>query len=310
MNRLLWLLILCIAFISGGVLTYKRMDSAWQENYRRRVSESIVELLQNNPYDKLAVVIVVIDGLRWNEGIGAKDKYIPHIWNDLRPQGTLLTNYWINSPTATTSAHTAMMTGRISTVPNDGHMRPVFPIMHEYYRDARKYYIEEQLKKITHVPFGIFKPNQETLKEVEKLTSEARLFPPEKTALYLGKDLIYSLNQSSSGRYPEDDVLLVDTLRDIEVFEYFQAKVPDVKPNMLLINLGDVDECGHEVKWFYYVDAIRAADELVWHMWQHLQSLTKYRDHTLFIGRVVGGGVLREGKPLSTAVSRLRYRRM
>jgi len=25
---------------------------------------------------------------------------------------------------------------------------------------------------------------------------------------------------------------------------------------------------------------------------------------------VVGGGVLREGKPLSTAVSRLRYRRM
>ncbi|MGC8839035.1 MAG: flavin reductase family protein [Anaerolineae bacterium] len=33
-------------------------------------------------------------------------------------------------------------------------------------------------------------------------------------------------------------------------------------------------------------------------------------DHTLFIGRVVGGGVLREGKPLSTAVSGLRYRRM
>ncbi len=33
-------------------------------------------------------------------------------------------------------------------------------------------------------------------------------------------------------------------------------------------------------------------------------------DHTLFIGRVVGGGVLREGRPLSTAVSSLRYRRM
>lgn len=30
-------------------------------------------------------------------------------------------------------------------------------------------------------------------------------------------------------------------------------------------------------------------------------------DHTLFIGQVVGAGVLREGKPLSTAVSGLRY---
>ncbi|MBC7223014.1 MAG: flavin reductase [Anaerolineae bacterium] len=30
-------------------------------------------------------------------------------------------------------------------------------------------------------------------------------------------------------------------------------------------------------------------------------------DHTLFIGRVIGAGVLREGKPLSTAVSNLRY---
>ncbi|MGQ9586054.1 MAG: flavin reductase family protein [Anaerolineae bacterium] len=33
-------------------------------------------------------------------------------------------------------------------------------------------------------------------------------------------------------------------------------------------------------------------------------------DHTLFVGQVVGAGVLREGKPLSTARSRLRYRRL
>jgi len=32
-------------------------------------------------------------------------------------------------------------------------------------------------------------------------------------------------------------------------------------------------------------------------------------DHTLFVGKVLGGAVLREGKPLSTAQSRLRYRK-
>lgn len=282
-RKFIWVFLFLLIVIVTGSLGYISIDNKWQDNYRKRTSEEIVKLLQTNPYDQLAVVVVVIDGLRWQEGIGSEDKYIPHIWNDLRPLGTLLTNFWIDSPTATTSVHTAMLSGRISTVPNDGHIRPVFPTFLEAYRDARKNYVESELQRIVASPKGLFRPNKQSLLEVSKLIEQAKDFPPEKTALYLGKDLIHNLDQSSSGRSPDDDVHLIDCRRDIEIFEYFRAKIPDVKPNLVFVNLGDVDECGHEVEWFYYVDAIRWADRWVYKMWQTLQEHARYRDKTLFI---------------------------
>jgi len=286
MRRVKFIVWLIIVVIIAGVLavtSYVRSNGQWQEGYRERVSQGIVELLQENPYDQTAVFVIVIDGLRWEEGVGSEGEFFPHIWNNLRPQGTLLTNYYIASPTVTTSSHTAMMSGRVSTVPNDGHIRPVFPTFIEYFRDARTDYLTSAIEKLTRIPSGIFRPDANSLTEVNSLVSDAMDFEPDKTALYLGKDLIYSLDQSSCGRYPLDDVLLVDSMRDIEVTEYFRAKIPDVRPNIVVVNLGDVDECGHEAEWPYYVDAIRWADRYVYEMWEALQAETRYRDKSYFI---------------------------
>jgi len=281
------ILLIFIVIIAAVLGFYLRANSQWQEDYKQKVASGTVQLLQNNPYDQTAVVVIVIDGLRWQEGIGDEDhEFIPHIWNELVPKGTLLTNYWIASPTVTTSVHSAMMTGRISTVPNDGHIRPVFPTYMELFRDARSDYVEAQIAElVTYPPFpeNIFRPTGSTLNEINGLLSEAREFGPEKTPMYLGKDLIYSLNQSSSGRFPAEDILLVDSMRDIEVTEFFRAKIPDVHPNMVFINLGDVDEAGHEAEWPYYADSIRWADQHVWEMWQALQAESRYRDKTYFI---------------------------
>ncbi len=283
-RRFILPLILLLAIIVLGGAGYMRASKPWQESYRQGVSEGLVKLLQENPYDQIAVVVIVIDGLRWEEGIGSDDhEFIPHIWNDLRPLGTLLTNYQIVSPTVTTSSHTAMLTGRISTVPNDGHIRPVFPTFLEYFRDARSDYIESAISEIIKPPAGFLRPDAHSRLEVEKLVADAREFGSDKTACYFGKDLICSLDQSSCGRYPDDDVFLIDSLRDIEVTEYFLAKIPDVRPNMVVVNLGDVDECGHEAEWHYYADSIRWADRHVWEMWEALQAETRYRDKTYFI---------------------------
>ena len=274
-------LILIVAIITSA---WWFANQNWQDGYKKQVSDGAVQLLQNNPYDQISVVVIVIDGLRWPEGIGDPNhKFIPHIWNDLVPMGSLLTNNWIESPTATTSSHTAMMTGRISPVPNDGHIHPVFPTFMEEFRDARSDYVESKIAEITRIPSGIFRPTGSTLAEIDDLLADAREFGPEKTGMYLGKDLIHSINQSSSGRYPDEDILLIDSLRDIEVTEYFKAKIPDVHPNMVFVNLGDVDECGHEAEWHYYVDAIRWADFHVWEMWQTLQDELRYRGKTYFI---------------------------
>ena len=281
-RRFLWLFV-CLILVAIGGVWYWRADQAFQDSYRTRVSGDIAKLIQTNPYDQVSVVVIVIDGLRWTEGIGAQDKYLPHIWNDLRPMGTLLTNYRIASPTVTTSVHTALVSGRVCEEPNDGHIRSVFPTMQEYYRDARSDYVKTSIENIVQYPGWLFRPDSESTDSVGKLEADAEKFGPNKTPLYLGKDLIFCLNRSSSGRYPGDDVLLADSMVDQEVEELFQAKLPDVKPNMVFVNLPDVDECGHEAQWFYYVDAIRNADKHVWNMWQTVQSLSKYRGKTYFI---------------------------
>ena len=282
-NRLIWIAIVLFAILVLVTFFYSQSRSEWQDAYRARVNLELVELLQTNPYEQTMVVVIVIDGLRYAEGIGAEDRYLPHIWNDLGPLGTLLTNYRISSPTATTSSHAAMLTGRISTVPNDGHVHPVFPTFLEHFRDVRTDYMESRLAEIIDPGFTLFYPDSKTREEVGLLVEKAGRFDPERTACYFGKDLIHSLDQSSSGHFPEDDLFLIDSMRDIEVTEYFQAKLPFETPNIVFVNLGDVDEAGHEAEWFYYVDTIRWADRLVYEMYQSLQVLKRYRGKTLFI---------------------------
>jgi hypothetical protein len=39
------------------------------------------------------VVVIVIDGARYTETFGAESRYIPRIWNALRPSGTIWMNF-------------------------------------------------------------------------------------------------------------------------------------------------------------------------------------------------------------------------
>jgi hypothetical protein len=39
------------------------------------------------------VIVVVMDGTRYTETFGAGSAYVPHLWNDLKPQGTLYATF-------------------------------------------------------------------------------------------------------------------------------------------------------------------------------------------------------------------------
>ncbi|HEX9744974.1 MAG TPA: sulfatase-like hydrolase/transferase [bacterium] len=272
-----------ILLLIGGGYLYSQSSRDWQDSYRSRVSSELVTLIQDNQFDTHAVVIVVIDGLRYTEGIGGGDEYIPFIYNELVPRGCLFTNYRIESPTVTTSSHSSMLTGRTTEVPNDGHIRPVFPTFFEQYRDARSEYLAGEIASITDPGGGIFRPDAGTREEIDYLVSRSLEFDSMKTPMFLGKDLISNLNQSSSGRYPDSQIFLADSMRDIEVTDLFRAKLPDVRPTMVLVNLADTDESAHEAVWQYYADAIRQADRWVEEIWNALQAETRYRDNTYFI---------------------------
>jgi hypothetical protein len=83
------------------------------------------------------VVIVVGDEFRHDESWGDRThKYIPHIWNDMVPNGSQCVTFYGN-PSYLVRVHLAMLTGSWNDVrrlkPQDN---PDLPTMFEYYRKA------------------------------------------------------------------------------------------------------------------------------------------------------------------------------
>lgn len=93
--------------------------------------------LNNEGYSSEHIFVVVIDGARYTETFGdATHQYIPHIWNDLRPEGCIITSFYNNGITKTNSAHASMLTGTWQTIANDGSERARRPTLFEYRRKA------------------------------------------------------------------------------------------------------------------------------------------------------------------------------
>jgi len=85
------------------------------------------------------VFIVVIDGIRKDEAFAdPTHQYIPRIWNDLRPQGTIITEFETRVDTATLPGHFSIASGTWEEVIMDFNsgdgFRPNNPTFFESYR--------------------------------------------------------------------------------------------------------------------------------------------------------------------------------
>ena len=89
-------------------------------------------------YKTSHVFIVVMDGVRYSETFGDPEhRFIPHLFNDLRPQGTLFTHYYNRGVTITRQGHSTLISGTWQNVPNGGP-RLTRPTLFEYYRDEKR----------------------------------------------------------------------------------------------------------------------------------------------------------------------------
>ena len=80
------------------------------------------------------VIIVVIDGARYTETFSSDSLYIPHIWNQLRPCGTIWTNFYNDGLTKTDPGHSTIASGAWQMIDNKGVGRPEQPTVFEYFR--------------------------------------------------------------------------------------------------------------------------------------------------------------------------------
>jgi hypothetical protein len=196
------------------------------------------------------VFIVVVDGPRYSESFGSKDRYLPRIWNELRPQGTIYTNFHNDGITATIPGHDALISGVYQKIANDGSQSLTSPTIFEYFRQQ------------TGAP------------------DSACFVVSGKKKLHV---LTHSIDSAYGERYGARFVS-TDTYRDSDTWDSLVNVMDMYHPRLVVVNLPQIDARGHAGEWDNYLAAIRQADSLVALLWQKLQSDSLYSNRTtLFV---------------------------
>lgn len=196
------------------------------------------------------VIVLVIDGARYTETFGDPDHTnVKFMWNNLRPQGTMFTNFRNEGVTSTCPGHTSIETGTWQYIANDGSERPSQPTFFEYLRS--EYALSES---VAYVAAG-----------------KAKLdICSYSTHMEYGTDFgaaVDAEDRDDAATYP---VLL----------NYLQAE----RPRLVMANFASVDRAGHSGVWNDYVEAIQAADSLAHELWEFIESDEYYSGRTyLFI---------------------------
>jgi hypothetical protein len=200
--------------------------------------------------DAQNVFIVVIDGVRNSEGFESEGKHLPRIWNDLRPQGTIFTNFRNDGKTVTCPGHAAFLTGEYEDIKNNGTERPHYPTLFEYYRAK---------------------------------TNDADTC----CAVVPGKDKLHVLAFSSHELFGHKfgaQYVAASNMTDTATWTALRRTMDDVRPRLVIVNFPSVDVAGHDSNWTGYLRAIREADSLVNLLWNKIQSDPHYKDKTtLFV---------------------------
>lgn len=203
-------------------------------------------------YKTRNVVILVIDGSRYSETFGdSTHKYIPFMWNKLRPLGTIYNNFYNEKMTKTCSGHSTILSGSWQEVMNDGSERPDKPTVFEYYR-----------------------------KENDA--------PEHKCAVILGKDKLSMLSYSDHADYSAPfgaKVFYGDNNKDdIHTWENTRNVLKTHHPRLSIINFGQSDKKAHDEDWPGYLSSIKQVDSIIYLVWSLLQNDWFYKDvTTLFV---------------------------
>ncbi len=199
-------------------------------------------------YETQNVIMLNTDGLRYIDGLGSKEKYMKHVWEDIRPNGAMFTGMWNQTCTYTAPGHAQCVTGAWQYEPNNGRIRPSTPTIFEYYR--------------------------------RQINS-----PIEDVCILPGKGNCWHLNYSSFPGFGRDYGAPFYALgaKDEEIVAKLKELMNTVKPKLVYAIMPEVDAIGHSGDFAKYSAAIAHADELIWDVWSAIQSNPSYKDKTTLI---------------------------
>ena len=254
------------------------------------------------------VIVVVVDGVRYQEGVGTLDSKNSKDWSfanigKLRSQGTIIDTYYVGNPnkiTETNPDHAIMLTGTWQELYND---------MSGY----KRVHPGEDLSLAQ--PEGKYIPDRPTLFEYYRKENNV---PSTSVALVVGKEKLKVMAYSTHPEYGEtygaytwnikdsyasfsDETYTRNFLLDNVVALKMNEIIDQYHPKLMMVNLPLVDYIGHKeitgnapyetpapsdptkTGIQLYRESIQNADRLIGELWDKIQSDDVYKDKTVLI---------------------------
>lgn len=207
-------------------------------------------------YQTKHVILVIIDGLRYSEGLGDPEhRYVPRM-HQMSQEGAIVEPFLNDRYTFTARAIPAIWCGawsELRTVTNSGCAggRLTYcelPTIFEYYR-----------------------------KQMARPESDCILVQCQVDYVWKGSvDSAYG-----PGYWP---LYHSEEIGDVEVWEDARQLLCDHHPSFLLLYLERVDHFAHSDSWSYYTRAVQIADSIVGALWDFVESDSVYAGTTtLFV---------------------------
>jgi hypothetical protein len=202
------------------------------------------------------VVLVIVDGLRYSEGLGdPSHAYVPEMY-ELSKQGSIvepMLNDWITDtmhgiPTIWCGAHSDLRTSPGSGCSGVGYTYSELPTIFEYHRK------------------GLGRKRTDCIYALQDVNGPWRAsldpdYGPEYWPLY-----------HSEGT------------SDLDVWHEAENLLTEDHPSFFLLYLERVDHFGHSGSWAYYTRAVEVADSIVGMVWDFIESDPVYAGKTtLFV---------------------------
>lgn len=207
---------------------------------------------QGDGYQTQNVFIVSIDGIRNNEAFESGDRYLRFLWDSLRPQGTIYTNFRNTGVTVTNAAHSTIVTGVRQYLPNNSGiatpLRPKEPTIGECYR--------KQL--------GVSK---------------------EQVYYISGKNTIwrYPVSLYPGYGYSFAPTIALASAQDTLTWDSTRIIMDRDHPSLCYVLFAQVDAQGHTADTAKYLGAIRRVDSLIYLLWKKIESDPVYAGKTTML---------------------------
>jgi arylsulfatase A-like enzyme len=225
--------------------------------------------------------IIVVDGVRYDDALGAKDHlYTENIWNKLRPLGTICANFYNSELTYPIPAQMSLLTGiwHINKNPLKDTIHPSFPTLFEYWKkknsDNSCYFASgnAQSGNLTYSDNLEYGKAYAPVFDTNALTSEDIIHKEGKTGLK--KNSIYKEAVSYIFKnHPAFVYLNLGPGKDDEHFlDEHDCKLKDKK-----------EGCNGAEFLNAYYESIILFDANVYDLWNHIQNDEIYKDKSVLI---------------------------